>query len=277
MHARRRTPRVGSSSIARTSLPPLLISARGSETASWLAAGRRRDAVGDVDAGGASEEAAEDGAHGAAGRLVQPPHHGAPFLLVLLPPPPPLLLLAAATEPQHAVVLRAVAGAADGGGVRGSGGGGRPTAVPLRVEQREDRGAAVPDAAEARHGALGHRLLPLGEGVAAEVHLAARVAVHHPGAAVPRRQLAAVITPHAAAAVVVVVVVVRVRRRAGAAAGALLPSSSSSSLAPRHGHRPDELGVGLGPLVQAHIAGPHRRARVHAPDGRLAVAPGGHY
>jgi hypothetical protein len=276
MHARRRTPRVGSSSIARTSLP-LLISARGSETASWLAAGRRRAAVGDVDAGGASEEAAEDGAHGAAGRLVQPPHHGAPFLLVLLPPPPPLLLLAAATEPQHAVVLRAVAGAADGGGVRGSGGGGggRPTAVPLRVEQREDRGAAVPDAAEARHGALGHRLLPLGEGVAAEVHLAARVAVHHPGAAVPRgRQLAAVITPHAAAAVVVVVVV-RVRRRAGAAAGALLPSSSS--LAPRHGHRPDELGVGLGPLVQAHIAGPHRRARIHAPDGRLAVAPGGHY
>lgn len=74
----------------------------------------------------------------------------------------------------------------------------------VRDEQGEDGGAAVPDAAEARHCALRHRLLLLGEGVAAEVDLPARVAVHHPRAAVVPPLAAA--APRAAAAVVVVVV-----------------------------------------------------------------------
>jgi hypothetical protein len=29
-------------------------------------------------------------------------------------------------------------------------------------------------------------------------------------------------------------------------------------VAPRHGHGADELGVGLGPLVEVDVAGPHR-------------------
>jgi hypothetical protein len=197
--------------------------------------GRR---VGDVDGGGAGEEAAEDGAR----RLLQPPRHGAPLLL------PPRLLLPAAGAGGGTV-----ARAADRPGVR--------TPGAVRVER--EHGGALPDAAEAGHGALGHGLLLLGEGVAAEVHLPARVAVHHPRAAVPlprrrwKKQLAA--APHARAAVVV-------GRDGG---GALI-----SPVAARHGHRLDELGVGLGPLVEADVAGTHRHASVHAPDRRLA--PGRH-
>lgn len=230
-----------------------------------ISTGRARAAVGDVDAGGAGEESAEDGAHRAARHLLQPPHHGAPLLRLLPPAPAPPRLPVA--EP-HVLSVPALASADDGEVARaadraGVGGCRGPSAAALREER--EHGGALPDAAEARHGALGHRLLLLGEGVAAEVHLPARVAVDHPRAAIPRRQLAAeaaaaTAAAHAAAAVVAVVV-----GRAGAA-GALL--------APRHGHRLDELGVGLGPLVQADVAGPHRRARVHAADGRLA--PGRH-
>jgi hypothetical protein len=238
-----------------------------------ISTGRPRAAVGDVHAGGAGEEAAEDGAHGAARRLLQPPHHGAPLLL-LLPPAPAAPTRLPVAEP-HVLSVPALA-AADGAGnvaraADRSGIGGRrgPSSATAALREEGEHGGALPDAAEARHGALGHGLLLLGEGVAAEVHLPARVAVHHPRARVPRRQLAAAAAAtaaHAGAAAVAVVV-----GRAGA--GALLPSASAS-LAPRHGHRLDELGVGLGPLVQADVAGPHRRARVHAADGRLA--PGRH-
>uniref|UniRef100_A0A8R7JW35 Uncharacterized protein n=1 Tax=Triticum urartu TaxID=4572 RepID=A0A8R7JW35_TRIUA len=209
----------------------------------------------DVDGGGAGEQAAEDGPHRAARRLLQPPHHGAPLLL---PPPLPPPVAAAGRSPAAPVLIPpgVLASTAARAAERASGVG-PAAAAPVREEAGED-GGALPDAAEARHGALGHGLLPRREGVAAEVHLAARVAVHHP------RAVSTNIDASPAA-------------HAGAAA-AVAPGGSGSgavrvlAVAPRHGDGPDELGVGLGPLVEADVAGPHRHARVHAPDRRLAPA-----